>query len=49
MKHCSPATVTHAAVLLVAKNVHFVDAPVSGGVEGVIKGSLSVMAGGNSA
>jgi 3-hydroxyisobutyrate dehydrogenase len=45
----SPTTAIETGQLLAAKNVHFVDAPVSGGVEGAIKGSLSVMAGGKSA
>jgi 3-hydroxyisobutyrate dehydrogenase len=45
----SPTTAVEVGQLLAAKNVHFIDAPVSGGVEGAIKGSLSVMAGGKSA
>jgi len=45
----NPATAIKVAELLVAKNVQFVDAPVSGGVEGAINGTLSVMAGGKSA
>ena len=45
----SPATAVEMADRLAAKNVQFVDAPVSGGVEGAIKGTLSVMAGGDSA
>jgi 3-hydroxyisobutyrate dehydrogenase len=45
----NPSTAESVAELLVAKSAHFVDAPVSGGVEGAIKGTLSVMAGGESA
>ena len=45
----NPSTAQAVAELLVAKSAHFVDAPVSGGVEGAIKGTLSVMAGGESA
>ena len=45
----NPATAIKTAELLAAKNVRFVDAPVSGGVEGAINGTLSVMAGGDSA
>ena len=45
----SPSTAVKMAERLAAKNVHFVDAPVSGGVEGAINGTLSVMAGGDSA
>jgi 3-hydroxyisobutyrate dehydrogenase len=45
----NPSTAVRVAKLLAAKNAHFVDAPVSGGVEGAINGTLSVMAGGDSA
>lgn len=45
----SPSTAVEVAEMLSALGVGFVDAPVSGGVEGAIKGKLSVMAGGNSA
>ena len=45
----SPSTATKVADMLSAMEVGFVDAPVSGGVEGAIRGTLSVMAGGNSA
>lgn len=41
----SSATATQAAQLLRAGGVDFVDAPVSGGVEGARNGKLSVMAG----
>ncbi len=43
----NPSTAVAVGELLVAKNCHFVDAPVSGGVEGAINGTLSVMAGGD--
>lgn len=42
----SPATVRQVAEELARRGVGFVDAPVSGGVEGAIHGRLSVMAGG---
>ena len=45
----SPATAREAADVLFRAGCGFVDAPVSGGVEGAKKGSLSVMAGGDSA
>jgi 3-hydroxyisobutyrate dehydrogenase len=42
----SPATARQVAEQLAQHGVGFVDAPVSGGVEGAIHGRLSVMAGG---
>jgi 3-hydroxyisobutyrate dehydrogenase len=45
----SPATATRVAASLKIAGAGFVDAPVSGGVEGAKKGALSVMAGGDSA
>ncbi|MGA9574301.1 MAG: NAD(P)-dependent oxidoreductase [Lysobacterales bacterium] len=45
----SPATASHVAAQLQDAGAGFVDAPVSGGVEGAKKGTLSVMAGGDSA
>ncbi len=45
----SPATASRVAGSLQKAGAGFVDAPVSGGVEGAIKGTLSVMAGGDSA
>ncbi|MBN8728834.1 MAG: NAD(P)-dependent oxidoreductase [Xanthomonadales bacterium] len=42
----SSLTARAARDLLAAKNCGFIDAPVSGGVEGAINGKLSVMAGG---
>ena len=45
----SPATAQQIAASLSEIEAGFVDAPVSGGVEGARKGTLSVMAGGDSA
>jgi len=45
----SPATARRVAASLLDLDCGFVDAPVSGGVEGAQKGTLSVMAGGDSA
>lgn len=45
----SPATAKQVATILNEVGAGFVDAPVSGGVEGAKKGTLSVMAGGDSA
>ena len=45
----APATAQKVAASLAEKGAGFVDAPVSGGVEGARKGTLSVMAGGESA
>jgi len=45
----SPATAQQIAADLADAGAGFVDAPVSGGVEGARKGTLSVMAGGDSA
>lgn len=45
----SPATARQVATRLAQRDAGFVDAPVSGGVEGARKGSLSVMVGGDSA
>jgi len=45
----SPATAREVAARLEKAGAGFVDAPVSGGVEGAKKGTLSVMAGGDSA
>ncbi len=45
----NPATARQAAASLAERDCGFVDAPVSGGVEGAKKGTLSVMAGGDSA
>ncbi|MDZ4349844.1 MAG: NAD(P)-dependent oxidoreductase [Xanthomonadaceae bacterium] len=40
-------TARHAAVVLAARGIGFIDAPVSGGVEGARNGRLSIMAGGS--
>jgi len=45
----SPVTASQVAASLGEAGCGFVDAPVSGGVEGAKKGTLSVMAGGDSA
>lgn len=45
----SPSTAREVAARLGQAGAGFVDAPVSGGVEGARKGTLSVMAGGDSA
>jgi 3-hydroxyisobutyrate dehydrogenase len=45
----SPETARQVATMLNEVGAGFVDAPVSGGVEGAKKGTLSVMAGGDSA
>ena len=45
----SPATARQVSASLHEAGASLVDAPVSGGVEGAQKGTLSVMAGGNSA
>jgi 3-hydroxyisobutyrate dehydrogenase len=41
-----PATSRQLAARLATKNVHFIDAPVSGGVRGAEEGTLTVMCGG---
>lgn len=43
----APDTAKQAAARLAAVQVHFLDAPVSGGVEGAKNGKLSVMVGGD--
>ncbi len=45
----SSNTAKQAAAILKAKQVEFLDAPVSGGVEGANKGTLAMMVGGNAA
>lgn len=47
MSTVSSETAKHTAALLSQKQVSFLDAPVSGGVEGAIKGTLSIMVGGD--
>jgi len=45
----SVGTAKHAQALLAARGIGFLDAPVSGGVEGARNGKLSVMVGGDAA
>jgi 3-hydroxyisobutyrate dehydrogenase len=45
----APATAKQAAAILAKAGAHFLDAPVSGGVEGAKNGKLSVMVGGDAA
>lgn len=45
----APETAQRAAALLAEVGAHFLDAPVSGGVEGARNGKLSVMVGGDEA
>ncbi|HEY4146666.1 NAD(P)-dependent oxidoreductase [Pinirhizobacter sp.] len=45
----APATALRAAQMLAEKGIAFLDAPVSGGVEGARNGKLSVMVGGDAA
>ena len=45
----APATAKEAAARLAGVGAHFLDAPVSGGVEGAKNGKLSVMVGGDAA
>ncbi len=47
MSTVSKETAIKAAVILASKQVEFLDAPVSGGVEGAKNGTLSVMVGGD--
>jgi len=44
----APATAQRCAELLTRQNVHYLDAPVTGGTEGARRGSLTVLAGGAS-
>lgn len=43
----APATAHRMAALIAERGAHFLDAPISGGVEGARNGQLSVMAGGD--
>ncbi|MGY6553150.1 MAG: NAD(P)-dependent oxidoreductase [Wenzhouxiangella sp.] len=43
----SPATARELAAVLAERGIGFIDAPVTGGVEGAIKGQLAIMAGGD--
>jgi len=49
MSTVSCETAIKAAALLAEKQAYFLDAPVSGGVEGAKKGALSIMVGGDAA
>ena len=44
----APATAEHCAERLARQNIHYLDAPVTGGTEGAKRGSLTVLAGGAS-
>lgn len=44
----APATAEHCGERLADQNVHYLDAPVTGGTEGAKRGSLTVLAGGAS-
>ncbi len=46
MSTISPEATRQMAAALAAKGVHFLDAPVSGGSEGAIKATLTIMVGG---
>lgn len=46
MSTISPQTTRHIADRLAEKNIHMLDAPISGGSEGAAKGALSIMVGG---
>ena len=43
----SPATARDLAARLAERGIGFIDAPVTGGVEGAVKGALAIMAGGD--
>jgi 3-hydroxyisobutyrate dehydrogenase len=47
MSTISPAVTKRIGTALAAREIRMIDAPVSGGEEGAIGGSLSIMAGGN--
>lgn len=46
MSTISPSATRHMAELLAKKGIHMMDAPVSGGEQGAIDGTLSIMVGG---
>ena len=48
MSTISPQATREIAARLRAKNIHMLDAPVSGGEQGAINGTLSIMVGGDS-
>jgi len=47
MSSSDPLETQKLSATLEAKNIHLVDAPVSGGVKGAIQGTLTIMVGGN--
>ncbi len=49
MSSSDPVSSRNNATRLAALNIHFVDAPVSGGVKRAVDGSLSIMIGGEAA
>ena len=49
MSTISPTTTQNIAARLAEKNVHMLDAPISGGSEGAANGTLSIMVGGEEA
>jgi 3-hydroxyisobutyrate dehydrogenase len=49
MSTISPQTTRDIAKQLAEKGVHMLDAPISGGSEGAVKGTLSIMVGGEAA
>jgi 3-hydroxyisobutyrate dehydrogenase len=49
MSTISPAVTRHIGELLAAKEVQLLDAPISGGEQGAIDGTLSIMVGGDAA
>jgi 3-hydroxyisobutyrate dehydrogenase len=46
MSTIAPSMTRHLAEMAAAKGVHFLDAPVSGGSQGAINGTLTIMVGG---
>ena len=47
MSSSEPLETQNLSATLEAKNIHLVDAPVSGGVKGAVQGTLTIMVGGN--
>jgi 2-hydroxy-3-oxopropionate reductase len=46
MSTISPSATRHMAEMLIQRDIHMLDAPVSGGEQGAIDGTLSIMVGG---
>ena len=46
MSTISPSATRHMAEMLIKRDIHMLDAPVSGGEQGAIDGTLSIMVGG---